>query len=70
MVATVSSCDNEIQDIGGAEQKYNTVYGMLQANTNLTVFTKAIKLAGLESTLDTPDDYTYFVPNDVTFEAI
>ncbi|MBW1654787.1 fasciclin domain-containing protein [Flavobacterium quisquiliarum] len=69
LVATVSSCDNEIQDIGGAEQKYNTVYGMLQANTNLTVFTKAIKLAGLESTLDTPDDYTYFVPNDVTFEA-
>ncbi|MFD2940569.1 hypothetical protein [Flavobacterium notoginsengisoli] len=56
LVAAVSSCDNEIEDIGGAQQNYNTVYGMLHANTNLTVFAKAIKLTGLESTLDTPDD--------------
>ncbi|WP_205727642.1 fasciclin domain-containing protein [Flavobacterium crocinum] len=69
LVATVSSCDNEIEDIGGAKQNYNTAYGLLLANSNLTTFTKAIKLAGLESTLNTADDYTYFVPNDATFDA-
>lgn len=69
LVAAVSSCDNDIQDIGGAQQNYNTVYGMLHANSDLTTFTKAIKLAGLESTLDTTDDYTYFVPNNSTLDA-
>lgn len=69
LVAAVSSCNNDIQDIGGAEQNYNTVYGLLQANSNLTTFTKAIELAGLEATLNTSDDYTYFVPNDVALAA-
>lgn len=69
LVVAASSCDNEIEDIGGAQQNYNTAYGLIQANSNLTTFTKAIKLAGLESTLDTADNYTYFVPNDATFDA-
>lgn len=69
LVVAASSCDNEIEDIGGAEQNYNTAYGLIQANSNLTSFTKAIKLAGLESTLNTADNYTYFVPNDATFDA-
>ncbi|MCI9846224.1 fasciclin domain-containing protein [Flavobacterium pectinovorum] len=65
----VSACDNDIESIGGAEQNYNTAYGLLKANSNLTTFTKAIGLAGLESTLNTSDDYTYFVPNDVALDA-
>jgi len=69
LVVAISSCDNDIKDIGGAEQNYNTVYGMLQANSDLTTFTKAIKLAGLESTLDTPDNFTYFVPNNAALDA-
>ncbi|MEN2486953.1 fasciclin domain-containing protein [Flavobacterium sp. B11] len=69
LVVAASSCDNEIEDIGGAQQNYNTAYGLLQANSNLTTFTKAIKLAGLESTLDTADNYTYFVPNNTAFDA-
>ena len=69
LVVAASSCDNEIEDIGGAQQNYNTAYGLIQANSNLTTFVKAIKLAGLESTLDTADNYTYFVPNDATFDA-
>ncbi|MDP5199574.1 fasciclin domain-containing protein [Flavobacterium sp. DG2-3] len=69
LVVAASSCDNEIEDIGGAQQNYNTAYGLIKANSNLTTFTKAIKLAGLESTLDTADNYTYFVPNDATFDA-
>ncbi|AXB58818.1 fasciclin domain-containing protein [Flavobacterium fluviale] len=69
LVAAVSSCDNEIEDIGGAEQNYNTAYGLLQANSNLTTFAKAIQLAGLEATLNTTDDYTYFVPNNATLDA-
>ncbi|SFC99079.1 fasciclin domain-containing protein [Flavobacterium phragmitis] len=69
LVVAASSCDNEIEDIGGTQQNYNTAYGLIQANSNLTTFTKAIKLAGLESTLDTADNYTYFVPNDATFDA-
>jgi len=69
LVVAASSCDNEIEDIGGAQQNYNTAYGLIQANSNLTTFTKAIKIAGLESTLNTPDNYTYFVPNDATFDA-
>jgi len=69
LVATVSSCDNDIQDIGGAQQNYNTAYGLILANTNLTTFAKAIQLAGLESSLDTPDDFTYFVPNNTALDA-
>ena len=69
LVAAVSSCDNDIEDIGGAQQNYNTAYGLLMANSNLATFTKAIKLAGLESTLNTPEDYTYFVPNDAALDA-
>jgi uncharacterized surface protein with fasciclin (FAS1) repeats len=69
LVAAVSSCDNDIEDIGGAQQNYNTAYGLLMANTNLTTFTQAIKLAGLESTLNTPEDFTYFVPNDAALNA-
>jgi|GEM_PF-1236788 len=69
LVVAASSCDNEIEDIGGAQQNYNTAYGLLQANSNLTTFTKAIKLAGLESILDTADNYTYFVPNNTAFDA-
>lgn len=67
LIVAVSSCDNDIKDIGGAQQNYNTAYGLLQANSNLSTFVKAIQLTGLQSTLDTPDDYTYFVPNDATF---
>ncbi|HSD07812.1 fasciclin domain-containing protein, partial [Flavobacterium sp.] len=69
LVAAVSSCDNNIEDIGGATQNYNTTYGLIIANSNLTVFTKAIQLAGLESTLNTTEDFTYFVPNDSTLNA-
>ena len=69
LVAAVSSCDNDIEDIGGAQQNYNTAYGLLVANSNLTTFTQAIKLAGLESTLNTPEDFTYFVPNDAALSA-
>lgn len=69
LVAAVSSCDNDIEDIGGAQQNYNTAYGLLIANSNLATFTKAIELAGLESALNTPEDYTYFVPNDTALAA-
>ena len=69
LIGLVSSCDDAIPEVGGAEQNYNTTYGLLQANSNLTTFTKAIELAGLEATLNTSDDYTYFVPNDVALAA-
>lgn len=69
LTVMASSCDDSIQDIGGAEQNYNTAYGLIEANTNLSIFTKAIELADLKSTLNTTDDYTYFVPNDIAFEA-
>lgn len=69
LIGLVSSCDDSIPEIGGAEQNYNTAYGLLIANSNLTVFTQAIKLAGLESTLNTPEDFTYFVPNDAALNA-
>lgn len=69
LAVAVSSCNNDIEDIGGAEQNYNTAYGLLQANSDLTTFTKAIELTGLESTLNTTDDFTYFVPNNATFDA-
>ena len=69
LVVAASSCNNDIEDIGGAEQNYNTAYGLLQANSDLTTFTKAIELTDLESTLNTGDDFTYFVPNNATFDA-
>lgn len=69
LIVAVSSCDNDIEDIGGAKQNYNSAYGLLQANSNLTTFTKAIELAGLESTLNTPEDFTYFVPNNTALDA-
>lgn len=69
LVVAASSCDNDIKDIGGTQQNYNSVYGMLQANSNLTTFAKAIKLAGLESTLDTSEDFTYFVPDNTTMDT-
>ena len=69
LIVMASSCDDSIQDIGGAEQNYNTAYGLIEANTNLSIFTKAIELADLKPTLNTNDDYTYFVPNDTAFNA-
>lgn len=69
LTAMVSSCDDTVQDVGGAEQNYNSAYGLIEANTNLTVFFKAIQLAGLESTLKTNDNYTYFIPTDAILEA-
>ena len=69
LVLAVSSCNNDIEDIGGAEQNYNTAYGLLQANSNLTTFAKAIELAGLESALNTSEDFTYFVPDNTTLDA-
>ena len=69
LVLAVSSCNNDIEDIGGAEQNYNTAYGLLQANSNLTTFAKAIELAGLEATLNTAEDFTYFVPDNTTLDA-
>jgi len=69
LVVGVSSCDNDIKDIGGAQQNYNVVYGMLQENSNLNTFTKAIKLAGLEATLDTSENFTYFVPDNAALDT-
>jgi uncharacterized surface protein with fasciclin (FAS1) repeats len=69
LVVAVSSCDNDIEDIGGAQQNYNTAYGLLVENSNLTTFIKAVKLAGLESTLNTAEDFTYFVPNNATLDT-
>ncbi|PXY45758.1 fasciclin domain-containing protein [Flavobacterium hydrophilum] len=69
LAAMTSSCDNAIQDVGGAKQNYNNVYGLIEANTNLSLYAKAIELADLKSTLNTTDDYTYFIPNDVAINA-
>ncbi|WP_286967753.1 MULTISPECIES: fasciclin domain-containing protein [unclassified Flavobacterium] len=69
LLVAASSCDNDIQDIGGAQQNYNTAYGLVLANSNLSTFAKAIQLAGLESSLNTPDDFTYFVPNNTALDA-
>ncbi|PXY42605.1 hypothetical protein DMB65_00840 [Flavobacterium cheongpyeongense] len=69
LAVAVSSCNNDIEDIGGAEQNYNTAYGLLHANTNLTTFAKAIELTGLESILNTTEDFTYFVPDNTTLDA-
>lgn len=69
LIGLVSSCDDAIPELGGAEQNYNVAYGLIKQNSNLTIFAKAIELAGLESTLNTSDDFTYFVPNDVTMNA-
>ena len=68
-LAMASSCDDTIEDVGGAQQNYNSVYGIIAANTNLATFTKAIDLAGLKSTFDTPDDFTFFIPTDAAFDA-
>jgi hypothetical protein len=69
LAAMTSSCDDSIQDVGGAEQNYNNVYGLIEANTNLSLYAKAIELTDLKSTLNTADDYTYFIPNDVAINA-
>jgi len=69
LIGFVSSCDDSIPDIGGSEQNYNDVFGLITANANLTTFAKAIELTDLKSTLNTTDDYTYFVPNNVAIDA-
>ncbi|MEO6175853.1 MAG: fasciclin domain-containing protein [Flavobacterium circumlabens] len=69
LVALAVSCDNDLPGVGGAEQNYNTAYGLIKANTNLLLFNKAIQLAGLEATLNTNEDFTYFVPADAILEA-
>jgi uncharacterized surface protein with fasciclin (FAS1) repeats len=69
LISTLASCDDNLPDVGGAEQNYNTAYGLITANTNLATFTKAIDLAGLKATLDTGDDYTYFIPTDAAIDA-
>lgn len=69
LLAAAYSCDDTIEDVGGAEQNYNTVYGIIAANTNLANFTKAIDLAGLKGTFDKPDDFTFFIPTDAAFDA-
>jgi uncharacterized surface protein with fasciclin (FAS1) repeats len=69
LIAVASSCDDTLPDVGGAEQNYNTAFGLIAANTNLSTFSKAIDLAGLKATLDTGDNYTYFIPTDAAFDA-
>ena len=69
LLAMASSCDDTIEDVGGAQQNYNSVYGIIAANTNLATFTKAIDLAGLKSTFDTADNFTFFIPTDAAFDA-
>jgi uncharacterized surface protein with fasciclin (FAS1) repeats len=69
LVALAYSCDNDLPGVGGAEQNYNTAYGLIKANTNLLLFNKAIQLSGLEATLNTTEDFTYFVPADAILEA-
>jgi len=69
LLAMASSCDDKIEDVGGAQQNYNSVYGIIAANTNLATFTKAIDLAGLKSTFDTADNFTFFIPTDAAFDA-
>ncbi|MBF4486503.1 fasciclin domain-containing protein [Flavobacterium sp. CSZ] len=69
LLAMASSCDDTIEDVGGAQQNYNSVYGIIAVNTNLATFTKAIDLAGLKSTFDTADNFTFFIPTDAAFDA-
>jgi uncharacterized surface protein with fasciclin (FAS1) repeats len=69
LIATVSSCDDSIEDIGKASQKYTDVFSLVKNNANLTIFNKAIELSDLTSTLNNGENYTYFAPNDVAFEA-
>jgi len=69
LVAMAASCDDSLPDVGGAEQNYNSVYGLLKANTNLSLYYKAIELTKLETTLNTADSFTFFVPTDAAFEA-
>ena len=69
LLAAAYSCDDTIEDVGGAEQNYNTVYGLIAANTNLSTFNKAVELTGLKSTFDKPDDFTFFIPTAAAFDA-
>ncbi|MWB95987.1 hypothetical protein GON26_16590 [Flavobacterium sp. GA093] len=69
LITAVTSCDDALPDVGGAEQNYNSAYGLIQANTNLSLFAKAIEITKLQPTLDTAENYTYFVPTDAVFEA-
>lgn len=69
LIVAVSSCDDTIPDTGGAEQNYNNVLGLVNQNTNLSAFSKAIELTNLTVTLDTNEDFTYFVPTDAAFDA-
>lgn len=69
LITAMSSCDDNLPGVGGAEQNYNNVYGLITANTNLATFSKAVDLAGLKSTLDTGDNFTYFVPTDAAIDA-
>lgn len=68
-IAMLISCDDTVPEMGGAEQNRNTAFGMIQANTNLALFNKAIELTNLKATLDTGDSYTYFVPNDTAIDV-
>lgn len=65
----IVSCDQETEDIGKAEQNTATVYELIQNNANLSIFKKAIELTGLNTTLNTADNFTIFAPTDATFEA-
>lgn len=67
--AMMTSCDDTVPEMGGAEQNYNTAFGMVQTNTNLALFNKAIELTSLKSTLETGDSYTYFAPNDTAIDV-
>lgn len=69
LVSALSSCDDTLPDVGGAAQNYNTAYGLIRANTNLSNFSKAIDLAGLQTTLDTGENFTYFIPTDAALDA-
>jgi uncharacterized surface protein with fasciclin (FAS1) repeats len=69
LITMGSSCDDTVAEIGGAEQQYNSAFGMIVANTNLTLFNKAIELTNLKAVLDTNDDYTYFAPSDAAIET-
>jgi uncharacterized surface protein with fasciclin (FAS1) repeats len=69
LIATASSCDDTIEDIGKGTQNYTDVFSLVKNNTNLTIFNKAIELSNLGPTLNNTENYTYFAPNDVAFEA-
>jgi uncharacterized surface protein with fasciclin (FAS1) repeats len=65
LMTFAASCDDSTPEIGGAEQHYNgSAFGLVKQNSNLSVFYKAIELSNLTATLDTSEDFTYFVPSD------